>query len=1156
MGTTQTALRGENPTIAYVLVIEGYEYLLTSGSTSDCVTAWAATQWSKALPGLQVSGSLSQSLAPWSNELNVRRMSFAVLPDAADTFGTAMFKAKPSVRSELTTGFGTDTSGTGSFNIDVQDATPFSSATTVFIGNEAFAVTGASGTTIPVDANGSGVFSPFSGDVGAVNTFPGPHNLAPDANVASSESSTPVYVTDAPPSWLGKKVGLYVHRISNGVWDTKAQAEIWFAGTITSVSEDGLNTLLECDGITQALEDAILMHDQWIGRVKGGHTFLAGDWVSAVFQRYSGTEDVRPSARLTAVASSPGADEFLAGRYTAQEFASLLAEHLDGDATVGAGSAVALRWSAHVVSGGRGPRFVLTAQSSGVVDAQIYLATQTKGIFEFLGFENILSTSEGFHEVSGPVTSTADISIVSEGPPFHLPPIGVSPGNQSGLVTLEIEDTEGVFFDHTAMLPPVAQEHVGSGEVWSFYSFGDDTLFLGRRDSDTQISGIQIGVGITKLTEDKDNAVQGLRMGEGGSLNVKQVFFATGEFSEIISKLFASIDGKGHNTANLDVLPWGAGIPWSLLGQNFTDSLTALNQAGIEDSLSIMIEKPTRLWDAIRSDFALRMAAPVWKDGGIQIARLTVPNASTAEHTLDETNKSDEKRSQVQVTSEFLAHTIKIETNRNPLTEKFQDHLIVRDRAAYEGAGGSGVTKTIKARNSYVGMADTGASAEALGDMLAATFLPVFAKPLKRWKRSINHRLFHIAPGDTVTVTDDFLRDPATGIRGVTARPGIVLSVSTSFGIASGGGQTYFGEVDVLYTEEDRTFPLAPSCEHATATGTETGRNWTNGYDDEVGTAGVFSLLVAQHAFSDTTDANDVAGYAAGYGITITELDPADPASADSFVDEVVSVAQGVTTISAVTYDEIVLNVGFGNAGNPAFDGTKTYIVNYEVYPSSVAAQQLYAFQADDVGGTIYDGLADPNILNDTTKLGSADADITLLPSRYAAEQYGDGIPLSASFVRDQCRMANNLINYKTAPHMPLFDHSGTGAVISTTPTSDFQVIWTFPFLIGIGWLPGGRQKKLNVAPQFKSGGGTVTVRITSSANPPEGTTFQQATFHGPKKSVEFTTASTTSWPVATAQELEIVRAENFPDMTWITVEGNDVTVFKALPELWMGPIQ
>ncbi len=1137
MGTTQDAIRGSNhgPELGYVLVIEGYKYLITDGNPSDVVTAWAATDWADALPGLQVDGTFSQSLTPWGNEVEVPEFKFSVQPEVTDQFGRDMFTSKPSVRSELTVGFDSGDSFGGSFDITVQDAGLFT-GTHVNIGNETFAVTGTpAGTTIAIALDGAGVFHPFSSNAGATNTFPGPHQLSLGELVDTTEAKSPVYVTSAPATWIGKKVALYVHKVTAGVWDVQAQAEIWFAGTIARVSEVDLMTVVECTGIQQALIDAVLMQDQWSGKIKGGYTFTDGEAVTIGFYRASGTD-------VTEFIEFVSGTDFTTAKYTAAEFGSVLAALLDADATVGAaGSAITLRWSSSILSSDNGARWQLTAQESTSMDASINLTTTSKPLLQFLGFPSPTPWSDGRFFVGVGVQSGADITLSSEDPPLLNP----SARQSNGTFTLEIENTDGKFVDHTSALPPDAREHVTGAEVWSYYMMNGDTLFLGRRDSNTQISGITVRTGISSASN-RDFTRALVATGGDSEGIVKQVYVSSESFCATMAKLFASIDGNGSNHATYDVLPFGAGIPWSLLGQPFLDSMADLEQAGVENSIVLMIEKPTRLWDAVKADFALRMAHPMWKEGGLIVAQLSVPNASASTFTLTEENKMDSERTLADTTSEFLTHTLKIEFNRSLVTDKFQNTHIARDPVAYQNAGqggGTNATKTISARNSYASGIGAGASIRALADMLTSRFLNVFAKPLKRWRRSIPQTMFHMAPGDTVTFTDDYVRRPEDGVRGVTNRAATVVGTSHSFGFSS-GGQEMFGEVTLLYTEEDRLFPLAPSCEHAFAI---TSGAYTAGYD-----AAGKKLLVHQHRFSKATGSNDSASYDVGDEVRLTALDPADPTAASTHTDVIAAITVDDINVSSVDYDALTLTTGFAPTAGI------TYLVNFDAYNVVGSDQQLVAFQADEDDGQILDTI-DPNLVGDIIKPSFAAADPTELPARHSNEQFGDGEPVSASFMRDQLRMANVISHYKTAGHSPAMAQSN--AIVGGLDPGEFIVLWTFPFLIGTERWMGGRRRSLNVAPMFLSGdGSSVNVRVTSSANPPKGDTYTNTVWSGPLNQVDFTTTSTTLTIVA-AQELGIVRGEqnwvgNGPDITWITVEGSDLVGFRGLGELWLGPLQ
>lgn len=1154
MGTTATAIQGQSGVeLCYVLAIEGYKYLLTDYPTLSAVTtAWSSTIWADALQGLQVKGDLSQHLKPWSNEPSVPTMTFSVMGDNSDDqFATDVFKSKPTNRSELTVGFDTGDSSGGGFNISVVDADRFSTATHVYSGTEAFLVNGTpAGTAIAVATNGEGYFHPFTGNVGSSHRIPQPHNLPPNVNVNTFDSNAPVWISDSPTNWVGKTVGLWVHRVVAGVLDVKTEAECWFAGKISEVAETETGVDLVCAGIQQSIIDAEILADQWVGRLAEGYVFDGTEQFRIYFH------DITSSPPTT----SKSALFTTTGRLTADELCSQLAEFLDADATVGnSGSGVALRWSAGVQPTQNGPRVTITAsQDTATADrfAAVYIGCNNIAAMSFLGWDVISEDSdEGSINARGPHSTGDEWSLVGSSAPFRYAPIGGTRNTMQVVTSLELEGSDGTFFDQTSLMPPQVQELV-SGDSWGLFSIGDSTLFVGRKASATTITGITFDIGLPGISLNTGESLNGLRIGDGRSLRVKQCLFIAGSFSDIMAKLFASIDGNGANHATYDVFPFGASIPWGLLGDNFINSLGRVEQASAEDAISIIVEKPMKLWDVIKSDFALRFAAPIWKDGGIQIAQLTTPNASTADFTLDHTNFGDTRNTVPKQTSEYQVHTLKIAYNRTIPKDKYLDEYIVRDQAGYEHSGKHGKTKTIKARNSYGGIVGTGASVEALGDMISSRFMPVFSRPLKTWTRSINHNLFHMCPGDTVSISDDRVRNPTTGKRGITSRAAVVISVSHSLGISS-GGQGYHGEVTLLYSEEDRLFGLSPSCESAPVSSTETGRNWTTGYDDEVGTGGVFSLLVHGNKFTDSILASDTDYFAAGDAIRITEVDPSG--TADSFTDTIASITQNVTTVSAVDYDEIVLTTGFGNGGNPAYDTAKLYYVNSDIYTSASAAQKLYAYQADDTTGDIL-GTIDPNLCGDKLQLnGSTTADLTLLPARYSAQQYGDGVPLSASFLRDQVRNANNLVNYKCATHSPWADDTGGIAVGST---ASMYHIATRPYLLENGLWMGGRKRMLNVAPQYCSTSGTsATVTITLSAQPPtlslDGSGFALATFQaGPTSSASWSTTSATQYTVGSTSQLLPIRALDDSSMTWITIEINGYCTFQAMAECWLGPLE
>jgi hypothetical protein len=277
MGTTLTALQSdEGVTTQWVLAIEGFEYLLTDGDTAAAATAWAATEWTQALPGLHVLGGYEQKLKPWDPAFNVSQMSFGVLPtgtaDADDIVGRLAFGS----------GAGTMTFLAG--EIDCFEATipatstaQFGASGTIHIGTEQIPYSsrdttlGASSFT----ASDRGKFAPFKAASESNQRFARAHRVP----AIGDGHKIPSRIVSQQRTWPGRWVGLWIHRVVGGVLDTRAQAQLVWAGRIMEVRDDDQTgmTVFDCDDVKGALRDTILLADQWTARVKEG-VYLRAGW--------------------------------------------------------------------------------------------------------------------------------------------------------------------------------------------------------------------------------------------------------------------------------------------------------------------------------------------------------------------------------------------------------------------------------------------------------------------------------------------------------------------------------------------------------------------------------------------------------------------------------------------------------------------------------------------------------------------------------------------------------------------------------------------------------------------------------------------------------------------------------------------------------------
>lgn len=1146
MGTTRTALLNDDGVrIAFVLSIEGYDHLLTSGDIDACLDAWSGTPWNNALPGLQVSGNISQSFQPFSNDLQVQSLTVRVLPEESDKFGEDVFKSKPEYKSKLKVEFPRQAGGFTMVPKKVFAGMP--NAGLVYLGNKAYEYTAKSTGFIPgyaIALQGAGVFSPFATSTGAAFTFPG-KGVVPKADLVGSwVRKTAMEVSSSRRSWSGAKVGLWVHRITGegpGSWDSQAQAELIFAGTIDSVNEDDATggTVLELKGVQAQIEDAVLLDDQWTARAKAEIGIREGDYFRFTFHEYNGAGDEqlkRNDKTFTAVVGASQRWEIEPGGYTQQEIFSRMTDWLNNDAVLGA-----YKWEISVTSVDGQLRSKFFCSSEGESNrSRVEIKAKD---FQFMGTFGI-DRSQLDREKPAVLWLNHDddakgYQVIGQ---FQLYRSFVNFYLRDGL-DIPLEQPTGSFFNNREFLPESAKQNTSPGEQWGYFRVKNDFMILAQLKGPTTLTNAVFVDGLLgKTTEGID-----VNEFQDEAFEIKQVAVLTGGFAKLLTSLMASIDGNGVNDTTFDIFPWGAGVPMSLLS-NFHDSARDIEESAGNGSMTIVIEKPAKLWDVVKSDLMLRSAFVVWREGGLQLASMQTPSAYNADWVFDEDNKAvgpgSESRTMTQHTTEFLVNNFKIEYGRHPITDKYENEYIARNPTSIESYGLSKPIK-IKARNSIKSEKGGGDSVEALADMVTARLLPPFGKPLRRWRRSISHNLFFAAPGDTVSFSDRFTREPATGKRGTSSRGGTVLSTTWNMGV-SNGGQQYNGTAEILFSEDDRAFPMAPALMHA---------HYTSGTFIAGWSPFTRKLAVEDHGFSVATDPDDISRFSVGDTVTITMRDPDDPNTGASFQDTISGIDVGSPTT-------VMLTNGFGVATNPAFDPSKFYVVTLPQYSDASNEQRISAFMAEEFDDLIQE-LADPNEMGNDRLMDFDEHDITLLPELHNDNWFADGAPFHPHIMKCASRMVNSLVNHRclsqSQVQVSAIRYQSPVGGVPSPGIADWGIVFCFPFYIGGGRYGGDRKRNLIVAPQFAKFlpvSATAQVRITSSQSPPIDSSNQwnDVSWSGKVHQVTFSN-TTVNRVVATPQLLEPIRSTTYPDVTWINVELNRSAVLWGIPEIRLGVI-
>lgn len=1085
MGTTANAIAaGGGVRLQAVVAVEGYSSLITDGSTSAAVTAWAGTDWSSALPGLSLRWSNTrQEIRPWDPKVNVARLAFSVQPepDNSDTFGIAVGKLSGGSETTLITAI--DANDT---TVAVKYADNFAATGEIHIHTECLGYssrsTGADTFTIAT----RGKYAPFTRSGGGRMSYA--HNL-PSTDTPGVQLMP--WVTSVPREWIGRWVGVWLHRVVAGVLDTKAEAHLAFAGKIVEVRDDenGL-TWVECEDLRGALRDTVLMRDQFTAKVADGLFLQRG--LSLVWKDISGTT-VKTSNAFEVVASgASGANELDEGLYTYDEIVDALNDWL---ATEKAATRLYHDWTFRLTNTPDGLRTAIhVSPASTMIGASFSVTLATSPLMEFLGWGNV--------ETITFAQAATERDYLSPEVPYRIL-MNSRQAQITGGPYFQVTDVRGTFFDNTDWMPNSLG--LNEAESHALVKFSSGGFMVVRRESTTnfypwlpnrvkrwlaELTGVD-GVDLAPITAQRMDV-------EGEPLTITQVGVIVGPLNVVAMRLLASTGTSGHNHATHDVLPHqlGAALPWSLISSLPAD-FAALTAAS--DDIEIVVDKPTKLTDVLGADLLLRAAHFVWKSGLLRLTSWVQPTAASALHVLTEANKARpvgtaaSERTVAALTDEYVRNVIKVEFGRRLGGDDYRDSRTVTDTSAMDAMGQRVVT--IKARNTR-----KASTVENLISQLAG-ILPVFSRPMQILKRSVNLTMFEgVAPGDQCVITDEHVRDPSTGRRGITTKPGLIIAHARDFGgyeTDTGRVADMSSEVEIVIFARDLIVTYAPAAE-------------VDGYD-----APTAALTVLDNAYSDSDFGIDIEHFNVGDMVKIIEIDPANPAAPLLWHRQ----------IDSISGSDIVLDSALSS---PAYDGTKTYRVIWDDWGTVTSAQRLKCYQADDATGLIDAGGDEQAAYEYGWQTGGARTwteELWTSPiALYAEEAWGDGVGLDVGYEHDLIRIVNALVNTRTAPCLPTL---GRNVLANSTGAAGLSktIVAILPIAMGANDLGSQGDRYLFVAPWYRSSSGaSATVTISLCAHAPVGTSrgftsdADEYFLVGPYATQTWTTTSTT-WAQGTIKE-------------------------------------
>lgn len=1153
MGTTLTALQAGSTSYAYIALIEGYRYALTSADPATAVTALAGTDWTLALGGLFVEAQHEQQINPWEPFNSGGRCVLKIAQTTtADTFGVDVHRKGGS--DETTLMVELDRNDT---QVEGKSTALFDATGEIHIGTECIAYTGKTATPAFFTGCTRGKYSPFAADGSETMRFGNYHRVGLDAQ---SVKLQPV-ISSIPRVWAGRRVGVWIHRVVNGVLDVKAQAHLVFAGRIVDTRDDpsSLGTIVECEHVLDEVKESPIGVNLWSAKIKPG-IYLSNGMTFGMND--SRDASIRTANPLTVVVGgATGANQMNVGFYSHDELFSKIQAWWTSESTA------SRLWGSYAVSISEWDgelRTKIFATISAPVAAG-YEFRMPKGVACLLGYSTAFNPSlvTGTTLVARTVTPGVENVNVANDPPLRLVVLrGGATIVQFDWNRVELIDERGTFFDQFNYWPaPWPGGSVTSYDGWGIFIVDGKILAFGNKNGDQLGSLLPLAL--------QFNGVLGAELGALGTgsltdvIEIRQLMILEGPLFEIINKVFYSTGTPGYNHATYDVLPSGMGIaiPADLLGIDFEAAVAAL--PGASNSTVVVVDEPTTLAELFGGDFVLRRAFTLWKEGHIKFGTWRAPVSGDAIHTLEEANKAepagsdsnDKHRSASTQTTEWVRSVVKVDYNRDILAvgkdTSYFDSITFEDATAVDDAGGRAKLFTIKARNTFGQLEATGVGINSIAPEFLA-FLPMVSRPAWKIRRSIDCRYFEgLSVGDIVLFTDEFARDPVTGTRGITARPAIVTMHKWGIGGSTGGDDVdpMGGEIELFFTDVNPTLqsaPYAPAADvdYAAVTG---------GYDAGYSVSEL-KLRCFPHSYSQTVDGllngspiviedpYDASRFVAGHKIKIIERDPID----------LTAPVIWERTVASQTGNDIVLTTALSS---PAWDNTKKYRVAFDDYNAIVSAQQAWAFSASSVDGLILD-TAQPYLYGSGTPPGSYEAN----PAQSAqelVELMPDIVPLDGAgrdvgYEKQLIRLVDCMIDYKATSAPMLFDIP----VSNTTYVGSgfgFQLVAATPIYLTDEMLSGSVRRELSAAPMFRSlDGRAVFLRVSIYRNRPTASTVNDQSPGTVYDGVVFETTST-AWVIPSPDVL-FAEIKNNLGMCWLQIECSYYCETRGLARFSEGP--
>jgi hypothetical protein len=290
---------------------------LTDGDAT-AVGALAIGDWTAALTDCVFEIENEQTLNPWSAFEGGGKCVIRVPAVSSDQFGIDTHRSNAGAETTLRS-----TLDRNDTSIDVVRTAGLTSGV-VSIGTETIAWSAKPDDhTLTSSTSSRGRYSHVYGST----RFADHHRCVTSSNGVRLE---PV-VSEQPRIWIGRRVGVWMHRVSGGTIDSATEAQLVFAGQIAEIRDDP-NTFHTCvmvEHVIGTVGDHVLGGEIFEGECVNGFHLAAGRKLA--FQDWDGTT-LHVANPLEVVASgATGSGQVNDGYYTIEELLSIINAWLAGE---------------------------------------------------------------------------------------------------------------------------------------------------------------------------------------------------------------------------------------------------------------------------------------------------------------------------------------------------------------------------------------------------------------------------------------------------------------------------------------------------------------------------------------------------------------------------------------------------------------------------------------------------------------------------------------------------------------------------------------------------------------------------------------------------------------------------------------------------------